>query len=113
MLYQMMLHTEEDFRAAQLQVSPKAPEYFNANCKHSSLYGILIDVHLSNSSGQLKKNPAIFNWSIKARLDELKVVSDEEATAAVNLIERCLHLDPAHRSTAAELLNDCWFSGVE
>jgi hypothetical protein len=24
MLYQMMLHTEEDFRAAQLQVSPKA-----------------------------------------------------------------------------------------
>jgi serine/threonine-protein kinase SRPK3 len=37
MLYQMMLHTEEDFRAAQLQVSPKAPEYFNANCKHLSL----------------------------------------------------------------------------
>ena len=27
MLYQMMAHTEEVFRAAQLQVSPKAPEY--------------------------------------------------------------------------------------
>ncbi|KXN87240.1 Serine/threonine-protein kinase SRPK [Leucoagaricus sp. SymC.cos] len=36
MLYQMMLHTEEDFRAAQLQVSSKAPEYFNTNCKHLS-----------------------------------------------------------------------------
>jgi len=50
MPYQMMLHTEEDFRAAQLQVCPKAPEYFNAT---------------------------IFNWPIKARLDELKVPDEE------------------------------------
>jgi hypothetical protein len=34
MLYQMALHTQEDFRAAQLLVCPKAPEYFNVNCKH-------------------------------------------------------------------------------
>ncbi|KXN81833.1 Serine/threonine-protein kinase SKY1 [Leucoagaricus sp. SymC.cos] len=94
MLYQMMLHTEEDFRAAQLQVSSKAPEYFNTNC-------------------QMKKNPTIFNWPIKARLDELKVVSDEEAKATVKLIQQCLHLDPAHRSTATELLSDPWFNGVE
>ncbi|KAF5388242.1 hypothetical protein D9615_000403 [Tricholomella constricta] len=60
-----------------------------------------------------EEEPYLFNWSIKARLDELKVVSDEEATESVNLIEQCLRLDPAHRSTAAELLNDCWFSGVE
>lgn len=39
MIYQMMLHTGEDFRAAQLQVSPKAPDYFDENCKHSSFCG--------------------------------------------------------------------------
>ncbi|KXN83018.1 Serine/threonine-protein kinase SRPK [Leucoagaricus sp. SymC.cos] len=94
MLYQMMLHTKEDFRAAQLQVSSKAPEYFNMNC-------------------QMKKNPTIFNWPIKAHLDELKVVSDEETKATVKLIQQCLHLDPAHRSTATELLSDPWFNGVE
>lgn len=112
MLYQMMLHTQEDFHAVQLQASPKAPEYFNANCKHLLLCGILVNAHLPISSGQLKKNPTIFNWPIKARLDELKIVSDEDATATASLIERCLHLDPAHRSTAVELLSDRWFSGV-
>ncbi|TDL19552.1 kinase-like protein [Rickenella mellea] len=94
MLYQMMLHTEEEFRAEQLQVSPKAPEYFYPDC-------------------QLKKNPEIFNWPIKARIDERKVVSDEEAEATVRLIERCLRLDPEHRSTASELLSDPWFNGVD
>ncbi|KAF5386090.1 hypothetical protein D9615_002186 [Tricholomella constricta] len=99
MLYQMLLHTPDYFRAAQLQVSPKAPEYFDTNC-------------------QLKKNPLIFQWSIKGRFDELKilsgeVVSDEEAIKTMELMERCLRLDPANRSTAAELLDDRWFSGVE
>jgi len=110
MLYQMMQYTEEYFRAAQLQVSPRAPEYFDANCKHPSLRGILVDDHLSTSSGQLKKNPTIFNWPIEARLDEL---SGEEVTTTASLIRRCLHLDPAHRSTVAELLGDHWFNGVE
>jgi hypothetical protein len=54
MLYQMMVHTEEDFRAAQLQVSPEAPEYFDVNCEHLSLCGFLIDAHLLIASGQLK-----------------------------------------------------------
>lgn len=112
MLYQMMLHTKEDFRAAQLQVSPKAPDYFNVYCTHS-LCGVLVDAHLPFPLGQLKKNPEVLNWPIKARIDELNVVSDEEAAATVSLIERCLHLDPAHRPTAAELLSDSWFNGVE
>jgi serine/threonine-protein kinase SRPK3 len=38
MLYQMMLFTGEVFRAAQLQLSPKAPEYFTATCKRSLLH---------------------------------------------------------------------------
>jgi serine/threonine protein kinase len=113
MLYQMLLHTGEHFRAAQLQVSPQAPVYFDTNCKRSSSCDIPGDAHLSISSGQLKKNPDIFHWPIEARLSELKVVSDEEATATVSLIGRCLRLDPAHRSTAAELLNDRWFDGME
>ena len=113
MLYQMIVYTQEDFRAEQLQASPRAPEYFNTNCKYSSLYGTFVDAYLSIASGQLKKNPDIFNCPIKARIVELKVVSDDEATATASLIERCLHLNPAHRSTAAELLSDGWFNGVE
>jgi len=113
MLYQMMLHTREDFRAAQLRVSPKAPAYFNSNCKHSSLYGILVDSQLSIHSGQLKKNPDVFDWPIKERVNDLSGASDEETTATANLIERCLRLSPAHRSTATELLSDRWFDGVD
>jgi len=90
MLYQMMLHSGELFRAAQLQTSPKAPEYFTSNC-------------------ELKKNPNVFHWPIKARLDELGVISDEDASATASLIERCLRLNPADRPTAAELLSDPWF----
>ena len=40
-------------------------------------------------------------------------ISDEDATATANLIERCVHLDPADRPAAAELLSDPWFDGVE
>lgn len=113
-LYQHILHAQEDFRAAQLQVSPKALQYFDpANCKHPSSCRFLVDARLSISSGQLKKNPYTFHWPIKERLEELKVLFDEEATATGNLIGRCLRLDPAHRSTAAELLSDPWFDGVE
>ena len=113
MLYQHMLHSQEVFLAAQLQISPKAPEYFESNCKDSSLRCIHVDAHLSISPGQLKKNPDVFNFPIKVRIDDLKLASDEEATATVKLVERCLRLDPAHRPTAAELLSDPWFDGVE
>jgi len=112
-LYQMMLFTGEFFRAAQLQVSPRAPEYFTSTCRDLPLRGLPVDAHLKPSSGQLHKNPTIFHWPMKARLGELRAVPDEEATAAVSLIERCLRLDPAHRSTAAELLSDRWFDWVE
>ena len=108
MLYQMMLHTRKDFRAAQLQ----APEYFNSNCKHSSLCGALVDAHLSISLGQLRKNADVFDWPIKARANDLHAASDEEATATASLIERCLHPNPAHRSTAFELPSNRWFDGV-
>jgi len=113
MLYQMMLLTEEDFRAAQLQVSPGAAKYFTPTCKCSLSGCILVDPRLSFSSGRLKKEPTLFLWPIETRLNNLRAVSDEEATGVVSLIKRCLRLDPAHRSTAAELLSDPWFDGVE
>ena len=53
----MVLYTKEDLRAEQLQVSPKAPEYFSTNCKNPPLSGILVNAHLLISSGQLRKNP--------------------------------------------------------
>ena len=114
MLYQMMLHTGGiPFRPAQLQVSPKAPEYFNANCNNPSLCSMLVDAHLF-PSGRLKKNPNLVHWTIRARIHELKIgISDEDAMATVRLIWRCLQLEPADRATAAELLSDPWFDGVE
>jgi len=55
----------------------------------------------------------LFLWLIETRLNDLRALSEEEATAVVSLIKWCLRLDPAHRSTAAELLSDRWFDGVE
>ena len=113
MLYQMMMYTKDVFRAEQLQASPKAGEYFNKDCNHPSLCSILVDAHLY-SSGRLKKNPTLIDWPIKVRFDALKVeMSDEDATATARLIGRCLQLNPAHRPTAAELLNDPWFDRGE
>jgi serine/threonine protein kinase len=71
------------------------------------------NVHLSTSSGQLKKDPIVFHWSLKSRIDDLKVVTEEEAAATASFVERCLRLNPEHRPTAAELLTDSWFDGVE
>ena len=115
MLYQMILHTGgEPPDAKQLQASPKAPEYFSADCNHSSSCGVLIDAHITISTGELKKYPTLFYWPIRARFIDLKIeMSDEDAIATENLIERCLQLNPADRPTAAELLNDPWFDGVE
>ena len=113
MLYQMMMHTRDLFRAEQLIASPRAPEYFRTDCNHPSLCSILVDTHLY-SSGRLKKDPTLINWPIEALFDELKLeMSDEDATATANLIRRCLELNPGNRPTAAELLNDPWFDGVE
>ena len=113
MLYQMMMHAGAFFSAEQLQASPKAPEYFNADCNHLLLCSTLVNAHLY-SSGLLKKNPTPINWPIKARFDAIKMeMCDEDATATASLIGRCLQLDPADRPMSAELLNDDWFDGVE
>jgi len=66
------------------------------------------------SSGSLKKDPTIFFWPIEARFEELGIaISVRDAIATVGLIERCLQLNPAHRPSAAKLLSDPWFDGVE
>ncbi|RXW25557.1 hypothetical protein EST38_g374 [Candolleomyces aberdarensis] len=92
-LYQMLLHTGEDFTPKLLSASPRAPEYFTLQCN-------------------LIKKPALINWPISARFEEIGI-QPTESQGVVALMERCLRLDPDDRSTVAELLNDPWFDDVE
>jgi hypothetical protein len=41
------------------------------------------------------------------------VVGEEEVVSMAILMWRCLRLDPADRASAAELLTDRWFEGVD
>ncbi|KAF8323237.1 kinase-like protein [Clavulina sp. PMI_390] len=100
MLYQMLLYTEEDFRADQLRVSPRAPEYFRSDC---ALFLCC----------QMLKEPIIFNWSITEHLKDKNILSPEEIEQVANLVERCLRLNPETRETASELLKHPWFDGVD
>ena len=60
------------------------------------------------------KRPKIWDYPFQQSINVHKVLEKEEdikGTAAI--MTRCLHLDPAKRASAAELLEDPWFEGVE
>ncbi|KAF5380301.1 hypothetical protein D9757_007937 [Collybiopsis confluens] len=95
-LYQMNCFTGEvDFPPEVLQYSRLASKYFNADCtfNHSlplHYYPIIVQIHRSK-----------------------KLESYEIVKSTADIIHRCLVLSPDERPTAAELLNDPWFLGVE
>ncbi|KAF9495901.1 kinase-like protein [Pleurotus eryngii] len=94
LLYQMMIYACEPFRAAQLNICPRASEYFNPDC-------------------QLKKNPTLGEQPICSLLYDLNFLSDAECLAASAFVQRCLRLNPEDRVTAKDLLEDVWLQGVE
>ncbi|SJK98279.1 uncharacterized protein ARMOST_01542 [Armillaria ostoyae] len=94
MLYQMICYTGEDFGSQQLLVSPLAGQFFDSTCN-------------------LKANPPILDFPFDLSIKRLKVIEEADVLPIAALMRRCLRLDPAQRASAAELLSDPWFDGVE
>ncbi|PBK74828.1 kinase-like protein [Armillaria solidipes] len=94
MLYQMICYTGEDFRAEQLSVSPLAAQFFDSTCN-------------------LKANPPLFDYPFEISIRSYKVVEEADVLSTAAFMRRCLRLDPTKRASAAELLSDPWFDGVE
>ncbi|PBK92967.1 kinase-like protein [Armillaria gallica] len=94
MLYQMICYTGEDFSSELLSVSPLAGQFFDSTCN-------------------LKGNPPILDYPFDLSIKKLKVVDEADVLPIAALMRKCLRLDPAQRATAAELLSDPWFDGVD
>ncbi|KAI0076267.1 kinase-like protein [Panus rudis PR-1116 ss-1] len=99
LLYQMMCFTCEEFSAQQLVASEDAPKFFG---------------HDRN----LKQRPPLMAVPVEQCLKEHRTerslsISDEDINAIGAIMRRCLHLDPMQRASAAELLSDPFFYGVE
>ncbi|KAI0315034.1 kinase-like domain-containing protein [Amylostereum chailletii] len=94
MLYQMLCYTCDDMYAAQLTASRLAPLYFNSDC-------------------ELKTKPEIRLIPFQFSIRPYKVLKEEDVIATADLMHRCMRIDPADRESAADLLSDPWFDGVE
>ncbi|KAK0441957.1 kinase-like protein [Armillaria borealis] len=94
MLYQMICYTGEDFASEQLSVSPLAGQFFDSTCA-------------------LKGDPPVLDYPFDLSIKRFKVVEEADVLPIAALMRRCLRLNPAQRASAAELLSDPWFDGVE
>ena len=52
-------------------------------------------------------------WPLELFISATGVVSREDSVIITQFIRRCLHLNPAERATAEELLKDPWFDGMD
>ncbi|KAJ3897945.1 kinase-like protein [Lentinula edodes] len=94
-LYQMACFLGEvDFPPEVLQYSRLASTYFNTDCTFKHALPLLL-------------------FSIRGQINSTKKFSPEDVKSTNEIVKRCLELNPADRPTAAELLNDPWFLGVE
>ncbi|KAG0703071.1 kinase-like protein [Suillus ampliporus] len=93
-LWQMIGYTGEDFSPEQLAVSERAAELFDETC-------------------YLKSNPPIHDHPFELSIRAYEVVKEEDVRSTAALMRRCLRLDPANRASAAELLEDPWFAGID
>ncbi|KAF8644875.1 hypothetical protein AX16_008221 [Volvariella volvacea WC 439] len=95
MLYQMILFSEEEFTAEQLNASSNASQYFDEYC-------------------HLKQHPKRFTGLVEAYIRGYGILkSEEDIVDTARFIKRCIRLNPEDRPSAEELLQDPWFDGVE
>ncbi|KAK0470806.1 kinase-like protein [Armillaria novae-zelandiae] len=85
MLYQIICYTVEGFGTL-------AGKFFDSTCN-------------------LKAHPLDYPFDISIK--RLKVIEEADVLPIAALMRLCLRLDPAQRASAAELLSDPWFHGVE
>ncbi|KNZ77470.1 Protein kinase dsk1 [Termitomyces sp. J132] len=94
LLYQMMNVTGERFSVAELSKGQKTRDYFDQD------------------GSLLTKLPYVDdNYSLKMK--KLKHLSDVDIASTSQLLSRCLRLHPADRPSAADLLSDPFFVGVD
>ncbi|KAG1889218.1 kinase-like protein [Suillus subluteus] len=93
-LRQMISYTEEDFSPEQLTAGQQSAQFFKADCD------LIAEVPVPNFP---------IEWAIGC----YHVIGEEEVVPMATLMRRCLRLDPANRASAAELLSDPWFEGVD
>ncbi|KAJ3925812.1 MAG: kinase-like protein [Lentinula lateritia] len=94
-LYQMACFLGEvDFPAEVLQHSRLASPYFRTDCMFTHSLPLKL-------------------FSIRGQINSTKKFSPEDVKSTNEIVKRCLQLNPVDRPTAAELLNDPWFLGVE
>ncbi|KAG2350160.1 kinase-like protein [Suillus weaverae] len=94
-LWQMISYTSERFLPEQLRASERAAEFFDRTC------------NLEQS------NPPLRQDHIERCIRCYTGVEEEDIIPTAAVIRRCLRLDPANRPSAAELLTDPWFAGVD
>lgn len=114
MLHQMLCFTGEDFEPEQLMSYKKAPTYIDTTCKFGNIPDLLFTMLDDLCSGNLRKQPDLFDYPFELSIRNSKVLEKEEdvvSTAAI--MQKCLKLDPAQRLSAEELLMDPWFAGID
>lgn len=63
--------------------------------------------------GNLRANPPLTIYLFETAVAVYKVLAKPDILSTVDLMRRCLRLDPADRASAEELLTDPWFAGVD
>ncbi|KAF8885738.1 kinase-like domain-containing protein [Infundibulicybe gibba] len=93
-LYQMMCYTCESFEPEQLTASSLAANFFNPTC-------------------DLIPKPPMLDYPFEISIRSYEILQEEDVLSTAAFMRRCLRLDPTQRASAADLLSDPWFSGVD
>ncbi|KAI0315033.1 kinase-like domain-containing protein [Amylostereum chailletii] len=94
MLYQMLCYTCDDVPEEQLTAGRNSGRYFGSDC-------------------DLMAKPPIVNYPFIYSIRAYKVLEREDQLSTADIMHRCLRINPARRASAAELLSDPWFDGIE